>query len=80
MAKINAPQPAIFKGIDGAPNTPIIPKPRMVNVMPISVNPPKSNLEICHAAGKSRKNIIPALRNHQPSVDKMPGVHSDRMN
>src|SRR5271157_4507587 len=58
-AKINAPQPAIFSGVAGEPNVPIIPNPSIVNVMPISVNPPKSNLEICHAAGKSRNNIMP---------------------
>ena len=80
MAKINAPQPAIFSGVAGEPNVPIITNPSIVNVMPISVNPPKSNLEICHAAGKSRNNIMPALKNHQPSIGKIPGVHSDLMN
>jgi hypothetical protein len=61
MAKISAPHPAIFNGVSGGPNTPIIPKPSIVNVIPISASPPKSNREIRHAEGKSKKSVIPAL-------------------
>ena len=59
-------------------NTPIIPSPRIVKVMPISANPPKRNREMRHAEGKSKKSVTPALRNDQPSIGKMPGVHNDR--